>query len=170
MNLIKKLSVIFDRTLGLLAALGAVVIAFMTVIVCWDVICRYFIGSGPIWVLEVTEYGLLWFTLLASAWVLKGERHVKIDILLLRLYPKTRALVNIITSVFATVACLIVVWYSTGVVWEYMQSGERLPSEIRPYKFIPYLILPIGFLLLFMQFFRRTYGYFLTWKTEAKKK
>lgn len=170
MNFITKLSAIFDRTIDLLAALGAAVIAFMTIIVCWDVIGRYFIGSGPLWVLEVTEYGLLWFTLLASAWVLKGERHVKIDILLLSLHPKTRALFNMVTSVLATAACLIVVWYSTGVVWEYIQSGERLPSEVRPYKFIPYLILPIGFLFLFIQFIRRTYGYFLTWKTEAEKK
>ena len=168
MSLITKLSVLFDRTIGLLAALGALVIAFLTVIVCWDVAFRFFFGSGPMWVLEVVEYGLLWFTLLASAWVLKGERHVKIDILLLLLNPKSRILINLITSILATVACLIVVWYSTGVVWEYLQTGERLPTEVRPFKFIPYLIIPIGFVLLFIQFIRRTYGYFLSWKREAK--
>lgn len=149
----------FDRTIGFLAALGAAVIMLITLIVCWDVVMRYFLGSGERWVLEIVEYGLLWFTLLASAWVLKGEKHVIVDIFLLRLSPRKRAFLNIATSVLASAACAIIVWYGAAVVWGYIQTGERLPTEVAPFKFIPFLIIPIGFVFLFLQFIRRAYAF-----------
>lgn len=158
MNFYTKLSRIFDRAIGLLAALGAMVIILMTGIVCWDVASRFFLGYGLGWALEVVEYGMLWFTLLASAWVLKGERHVKIDILLLRLNRSERVLVNMTTSILAAVACLVVVVAGGDLTIEYMQTGERLPTEMMPPKFLPYLIIPLGFVFLFIQFVRRAYS------------
>ena len=169
MKFISKTSGIFDRIIGLLASLGAAVIIFMTVIVCWDVTSRFFLGSGMGWTLEVVEYGLLWFTLLATAWVLKRERHVKIDIVLTRLNPKKQALLNFITSILTTAACLVVVWYGTEVAWEFIQTGERLPSLMMPPKFLPFLIIPIGFAFLFVQFLRRTYGYLGSLRTSPNK-
>jgi len=159
MNFYTKLSRLFDRAIDLLAALGAVVIILMTGVVCWDVASRFFLGYGLGWTLEVVEYGMLWFTLLASAWVLKGERHVKIDILLLRLNPSGQVLLNMVTSILAAVACLVVAAASADLTIEYMQTGERLPTEMMPHKFLPYLIIPLGFAFLFIQFARRAYGY-----------
>jgi len=168
MKFLSKASGIFDRIIGLLASLGAAVIIFMTIIVCWDVASRFFVGSGMGWTLEVVEYGLLWFTLLATAWVLKKERHVKIDILLTRFSPKTQALLNIITSTLTAVACLFIVWYGAEVTWEFFQTGELLPSLVMPPKFLPYLIIPIGFAFLFVQFARRAYGYLGSWRASPK--
>jgi C4-dicarboxylate transporter DctQ subunit len=169
MKLLSKASGIFDRTVGLLAFLGAAVIIFVTIVVCWDVTSRFFLGHGLGWALEVAEYSLLWFTLLAAAWVLKGERHVKIDMLLMRLHPKTQALLNIITSVLTAVACLVVTWYGATTTWEFFQTGEHLPSEVMPPKFLPYLIIPIGFAFLFVQFLRRAYGYLRGWKVSLNR-
>lgn len=169
MKFLPKVSGIFDRTIGLLAFLGAAVIIFMTVVVCWDVTSRFFLGSGMGWTLEIVEYSLLWFTLLATAWVLKGERHVKIDIVLTRFNPKTQALLNIITSFLTAVACLVVTWYGAEVTWEFFQTGELLPSLVMPPKFLPYLIIPVGFAFLFLQFMRRAYGYLGNWRASPNK-
>jgi TRAP-type C4-dicarboxylate transport system permease small subunit len=169
MNLHAKLSRFFDRATGLLAALAAVVIFFMTGIVCWDVASRFFLGYGLGWTLEVVEYGMLWFTLLASAWVLKRERHVKIDIVLLRLNPRAQGLVNIITSILAAVACLVVTVVSADLTIEYVQTGERLPTQMMPPKFLPYLVIPVGFAFLFVQFARRAYGYWKPLKELREK-
>jgi len=168
MSLMDRFSGLFDRTIGFLAALGAAVIISITLIVCWDVVMRYFFGSGERWALEIVEYGLLWFTLLASAWVLKGEKHVNVDIILLLLNHRKRALLNIITSILASAACLIVVWYGAAVVSDYIQTGERLPTEMGPLKFLPYLIIPVGFAFLFVQFIRRTYAYVQTLRSISK--
>lgn len=164
MKFLPKASGIFDRTIGLLAFLGAAVIILMTAIVCWDVVSRRFLGHGLGWALEVVEYSLLWFTLLATAWVLKGERHVKIDIVLTRFSPKTQALLNIITSTLTAIACLAITWYGAEVTWEFFQTGELLPTQMMPPKFLPYLIIPVGFVFLFVQFSRRAYGYLRSWR------
>lgn len=158
------ISRILDKSIGFLAALGAVVILFTTVIVCWEVAVRFFLGYGVGWALEISEYSLLWFTLLASAWVLKRDRHVKIDIVLLHLTPEKRNIVNLATSILAAAACLVIVWASGDLIWKYIKSGERLPTEVMPPKFLPYLIIPIGFAFLFLQFVRRIKGYWNEWK------
>jgi len=169
MKLLSKASDIFDRTIGFLAFLGAVVIIFMTILVCWDVLGRFFLGHGLGWTMEVVEYSLLWFTLLATAWVLKGEKHVKIDIVLTRLKPRTQALLNTITSLLTSIACLLVTWYSAQVTWAFFQSGERLPTIMMPPKFVPYLIIPVGFAFLFVQFLRRAWGYLKIWRASPNR-
>ena len=77
--------------------LGAVILAFLMLAVCWDVVARTVVGAPLIWLLEFTEYGLLYMTFLCAAWVLKGEAHVTSDLLLVTLSLKKQALLNTIT-------------------------------------------------------------------------
>ena len=169
MKLLSKAAAVFDRIIGALAFLGAAVIVLITLIVCWDNSARFLTGHGLRWSLEIVEYALLWFTLLGTAWLLKWERHVKIDIVLVRFNPKTQAVLNIVTSVLTAIACLIVTWYGAELISEFIQSCELLPTEMMPPKYLPYLIIPIGFVLLFVQFLRRAYGYLGNWRAPSKK-
>ena len=61
MKLLSKASGIFDRTIGFLAFLGGAVIILITVIVCWDVISRFFLGHGLGWALEGFAFLFLQF-------------------------------------------------------------------------------------------------------------
>ncbi len=81
-KLLKKASYVFDHILGALMSLGAAIVAFLMLSVCWDVIARTFAGKPLTWVLEFTEYSLLYMTFLSTAWVLKDEGHVTNDIFL----------------------------------------------------------------------------------------
>ncbi len=158
MKLLSKVSGIFDRTLGLLAFLGAAVIIFMTAVVCWDVASRFFLGHGLGWTLEVVEYGLLWFTLLATAWVLKKERHVRIDIMVNRLKPRFQNLFNIFGSIIGAVVSFVLAWYGAQVTLTSFHKGI-LEENLRIPEWTVQVIIPVGGLLLFIQFLRMTYGY-----------
>ena len=159
-----KILRVFDRILSFLMFLGALILAFLMLAVCWDVIARTAVGAPLIWLLEFTEYGLLYITFLCTAWVLKREAHVTSDLVLVTLHPRKQALVNVITSVIGACVCLILTWFGATVSWEKLLSGSYQPTAIQPPDFPIFVIIPIGFFLLFIQFLRRAHGNLLKWR------
>jgi TRAP-type C4-dicarboxylate transport system permease small subunit len=94
---------LFDRIIDLLASLAGGLILFMMLSICIDVVLRYFLNRPLTWGVEISEYILLWSTLLSVAWVLKIEGHVKIDLVVNRLNPRNQCLVNTITSILGAI-------------------------------------------------------------------
>ena len=166
MKLLTKSSSVFDYILGALTYLAAGILTFIMLAVCWDVIARAVAGAPLKWVLEFSEYSLLYITFLGAAWVLKNERHVIVDIGLNWLNPKTRALFNVATSILGAIICLLLTWYGWDVAWEHLQQGFFQPTVIRPPDFPIFVIIPIGSFLLFIQFLRRTSKYLGEWRAS----
>lgn len=164
MKLPTKISAGFDRAVGILAILGVVLIIFMIFGVSTDVVLRYFFARPIHWMLEVTAYSLLWMTFLGTAWVLKKEGHVKVDLVLNRLEPKAQALVTIITSFMGAIISLVITWYGATVTWEHLQTGYFLSTLLRPPKWTILAIIPIGSFFLFVQFLRRAYAQLGIWR------
>ena len=168
MKLVTKLSHIFDRTINLSALLAAITIIFILSAVILEIAMRYILGRGTSWVLEYTEYGLLYVAMLGAAWLLKKEGHVKMDLILNQLKPKPQALVNIITSITCAIVCLIITWYGILVTWFCFQSGYFFSTILRTPKWPIVLIIPLGSFLLFIQSLRRSYSFVKVWRTSQK--
>lgn len=169
-KLLTKASSFFDRILGVLLFLGAAILAFLLLAVCWDVIARTVAGEPLAWVLEFTEYGLLYMTFLCAAWVLKNEGHVTNDLFFATLSPKNQALLNAATSVLGAVICLVLTWFGAVVSWEKLQNGAYQPTAIEPPDFPIFVIIPLGCLLLSIQFLRRAYNHLQKWKKQGSPK
>ena len=166
MKLQAKVSFVFDYILGSLTYLAAAILTFIMLAVCWDVIARAVANAPLKWVLEFSEYSLLYITLLCTAWVLKNERHVIVDIGLNQLNPKTRALFNVATSILCAIICLFLTWYGWDVSWEHLQQGYYQPTVIQPPDFPIFIIIPIGSFLLTIQFLRRAYKHLGDWRVS----
>ena len=166
MKLVRGVTAIFDYIVSLCGTLVVVLLIFMMLAVSTEVVMRYFLNRPPIWVIEVTEYALLYITFLGAAWLLKREGHVKMDLVLNRLNPRTQTLVNIVTSVFGAIICLVLTWYGVKVTWDHFQLGSFLSTILRPPSFLIVAIIPVGSFLLFIQFLRRTYQYLGMWRAS----
>ena len=131
----KKISLVFDQILGAFMFLGSAILAFLLLAVCWDVFARTFFGRPLTWVLEFTEYGLLYMTFLCTAWVLKNEGHVISDLLLVGLSPRNQALLNTVTSFMGAVICLILTWFGADVSWGAGGAySSKLIGDMRDYR------------------------------------
>jgi TRAP-type C4-dicarboxylate transport system permease small subunit len=147
----------FDLILTALAVLGGSILAFLMFAVCWDVIARGVARKPLEWVVEFTEYGLLYMCFLCTAWVLRNEKHVISDLLLVSLSKRTQALLNTLTSVAGGLVCLVLTYFGWVVAWEKFKTGSYQPTSVQPPDFPIFVIIPIGFLLLTLQFGRRVY-------------
>jgi len=155
MQSIKKFWSGFDRVLEIMANAGMVILFRMMIAVCWEVFSRYLLGRGTLWVIELSEYGLLFMTFLGTAWVLRNEGHVEMDIVIAALQPKTRRSLRLVTSIACAIVCLSLAWSGADVALDYFQRDLHRPTLMEPLASPIFAIMPIGFFLLFVQFVRR---------------
>ena len=159
MKLLRKAGALFDCAVNILLYAAAGMILICLVAVCTEVLMRYFLNRPLIWVVEVTEYSILYTTFLAAAYLLKEEGHVKIELVVDALKPRAQALLNAITSMLGIVVCLVLGFFGTSSTIVHFQQG--IPTftamEIPKWPFL--MVIPFGSFLLLIQFVRRAYGY-----------
>ena len=88
------------------------------------------------------------------------------ELVLTRLSPKTQVILNIITSLLGAIVCLVAAWYGIQATWDNFQVGSMFGTLLWTPKFIIMAIIPVGYSLLFIQFLRRSYGYFGKWNEK----
>jgi TRAP-type mannitol/chloroaromatic compound transport system permease small subunit len=97
------------------------------------VLGRYVFGIGSLMMQEAIIYMHATLFMLASAYVLKVDGHVRVDIFYREAAPRTKALVNLFGSiVFLLPMCVVIFWVSYPYVensWAIME-GSRETSGI----------------------------------------
>ena len=145
----------FDAILNVGGGAAAVVILFTMAAVIYEVAMRYFLKRPTTWVLEVVEWCQVWMTFLSAAWILKEERHVTIDIVSSGLKPRAQVSLAIVTSSLGALICLTMVWFGGQVVWDHFARGVVEASVLKAPKAPLLVVIPAGFLLMFIQFLRK---------------
>jgi TRAP-type C4-dicarboxylate transport system permease small subunit len=168
MKFLTGLGKIFDHINIIMVILSAVFLMGLTFIVGADITLRYLFLRPLGWVKEVSEYILVALGFLVAAWILKDDSHVKMDLVISKVSPKTQTLMNIITSTISTFVVLIIALFSARVTIQFYQTRLVAPTVLEPQKW--FLLTPIflGALLLAIQFIRRTFNLFNRWKTLGK--
>jgi len=163
-RLIDRFHKLFDHIVDYAAFISGIVLGLVTLLVCTDIVMRYFINKPIQGALESSEYGLLFLTLLAAAWLVRKEKHVRMELLVHKLKPTTQAYINGITSIVCALICGIVTYYGVLVVIDRFQTGHRLTTTLEPLSYPLMSIIPLCFFLLIIQFIISACGYF----AEAK--
>ncbi|MFC1955134.1 TRAP transporter small permease [Chloroflexota bacterium] len=153
---------VFDRLLFICACAAAVILVVFTVMIDVDVVSRYVFNRPMSGVIDISEYGLLYILFLGSAWLLSQDKHVKIDILLMRLSNKTQHIVNTFSSLIAAVATLLMAVFGWVITLEAIQAHSVLMKAIIVPKYVIFIIIPIGSMLLTIQCVRRAWKYWTT--------
>lgn len=166
MKITTKAGAFFEGVIGIGALVASILLTFALLSVCLEVILRYFLGQPTIWVVEITEYILLFITFLGAAWVLKREGHVKVDLISNRLNSRAQTFLETVTSIISAIVCLVLAWYTAQLTWDYFQRNVEVIAVFKVPKAPILAIIPLGYFLLFIQFIRRSHGFWV--KTSIK--
>lgn len=151
---------LFDKTLIILFWIAGALLMFSTIGTCADVILRYFFNRPIHWMLEITEYIMLYIPFLGAAFVLKEEGHIRVDILINHLNKKTRETLNLVTSFIGGIVMLTYTWFGGEVTWDYFKRGIPALESLKTPMFLILMIIPIGGFFFTIQFFRQMFGYY----------
>jgi TRAP-type C4-dicarboxylate transport system permease small subunit len=156
----KTMGALFDKILLFLFWLAGGLLMFATVGTCLDVILRYSLNRPIHWMLEITEYIMLYIPFLCAAVVLKEEGHIRVDLLINRFSRKNKTWVNMITSLVGGIIMLIYAGFGAQATLDAFKRGVPSLESLKIPVFLILMIIPIGSFLFTIQFLRQMARYY----------
>ena len=129
----------------------AFLLAAMTLITFAQVIARYVFNHSFVWALEATIFIFGALIFLGISYGVRVNAHIGVDALV-KILPHKAAR---IAGVIACLLCLVyaaIVFYGSWVYVDKMYMIGILAQDIPIPQWIPRLVMPIGFALLFFRF------------------
>ncbi len=134
---------------GWIAALCLVVSAM---VVTEAVVARKLFGVSTIWQTETSIFMLIFVVFVGAGFVQKNEKHLNVDLVIIHLPVKVREITVIVVSITSCMLSGIIAFFSWPMWWEAVIRNEHSESLWGPPLWIPYLFLPLGMSILFLQY------------------
>ena len=148
----KILNRLIDGLTYLSGWIAALCLVGAALVVTEAVIVRKILGISTIWQIEASVFMLIFTVFAGAPFVQKNEHHLNVDLVIIHLSPKTRQITLIIVSIMSCLLAGILAWYAWPMWWEAVINNEHSESLWGPPLWIPYLFLPLGMTLLFLQY------------------
>jgi C4-dicarboxylate transporter DctQ subunit len=155
----------FDRLTDLMAALAGVILIFITAAVCYTIGMRYLFTKTTIWIMQTTEYALLWIVFLGTTWLLREKGHVTTDLIYIHLNEKTKHYLTGMMCVIGGLTCATMLFLGILYLIDCIAAGVTDVRAVTVPKWTIFIIIPIGSVLLTIQFFRMAWSRFIELKT-----
>ena len=150
---------IFNRILDIGRILGMGMIIFSMLAICVHVAMRYIFNYPINWVIDVSTIFIFLMTFLGSAWLLREEGHVSLDLLLSHITSRNWVLIQFINSLLCAAVCAVITGYGVVETVSIWKLDIYMDMPLAPPKWPIIIIVPLGCFLLFIQFLRRALGY-----------
>jgi TRAP-type C4-dicarboxylate transport system permease small subunit len=154
----------FDKLTDVMAALAGAILLFICAAVCYTIGLRFLFTKTTIWIIPITEYALLWIVFLGTTWLLREKGHITTDILYTHLNEKTKRTFGCIMFIIGGLACAMMVYFGIVHMWDCILNRVTDVRAITIPKTAVFIIIPIGSILLTIQFFRMAWSRFIDMK------
>lgn len=130
--------------------LVALLLAAMTLVTFTQVVLRYVFNSGYVWALELTIFLFAWLVLFGMSYGVRVGAHIGVDLLVKKLPPAVAKVVGLVSIALCMLYAGLLAYGGYTDIDLLLTIGieaEDLPIPL----WIPKLILPLGFALLFIR-------------------
>ncbi len=142
-----------NKILEICGNLSAILIVTLIFLIISDISMRYILGISKVWMMELEWHLFSASFLLAINYALATDKHIRVDIFYNEMSSRSKALINIFSSLFLLIPWSIISFKSSGIyaynsflLWETTPDPGGLP-----FRFIIKSIIPLIFLLLIVQ-------------------
>jgi TRAP-type C4-dicarboxylate transport system permease small subunit len=148
-----------DRLNDMMAWVGAALVLFMMLAISYSVLTRYLFNRPIAWIVEISSYLMLYITFLGTAWLLRRDGHVEIDLFTSHLNLKRQALLKAVTSVGGALVGFVLTWKGVLVTIDYFRRDVTIMGILNTPQFLLMAIIPIGGFLLLVEFILRIFHF-----------
>ena len=145
---------LYDRLIMTLAVLASVMIAAVFVIIVVDVSMRTAGLRPPIFSSAVSEYMLIYMTMLAAPWLVRQRGHVRIDSFMTFLPDAVRRGIERLLIVACIALCVLATYLSAGFAIDFWIKGTLDIRSIEIPRSLLFVPLTVGFGLCGVEFLR----------------
>jgi C4-dicarboxylate transporter, DctQ subunit len=139
-SILNKIVGFINQSIAVIGISGGVAIAFV------NVVARYVFDASLTWATELTVFLFLWSAFFGAAYCFKKDAHIAIDIVLAAV-PSRLAKVMLLISHTVTLVFLLAISFFGYQYLELVIELEERSIDLDIPMWIPYLVIPISFLL-----------------------
>jgi len=130
-----------------------------------NVLLRYVFNTGSVWSQELEWTLMSPICLFGMSYALRHGEHVRVDVLFASFSERNKQLIEFVTALISMAVCVIVIWLSWSYVAYSWNIGEGSPNPGGiPARYLLKSLIPVGFVLLFMQSAADAIHRFYTWR------
>jgi C4-dicarboxylate transporter DctQ subunit len=155
---LRTVAALYRRLLELLAVVAGVLLAAMALAIVIDVVVRNLGLQPPAHTLTLTEYGLLYVTMLAAPWLVREKGHVHIELLTAAVSPRARFWLTRAVYALCVLTCMVIFWFAVEVT---IDQWRRDVIDVRSFDMPRWLLsasIPLSFGLMTVEFARFLLG------------
>ncbi len=131
-------------------------VAVMALSICWEVFCRYLLGSPTDWVNETNQYLLCMMSMLGGSYCLLMDQHVRVDFFFRLRTEKQKALVELLTWWLAALFCIVIIWWGGKMALEALVENKLSDTILEMPLWPSFSMVPLGGFLLLLQIISRS--------------
>ncbi len=166
-RIVRAIAAAYGRLLRGLAVIAGIMMAAIVVMIVFDVTVRNLGFQPPPHTLALTEYGLLYITMLSAPWLVRTRGHVYIEMVTAAVPPRVRAIMAKIVYAICLATSVVLFLYSAEVT---LINYQRQVMDIRSFdmpRWVLFASMPVGFLLMGIEFGRYLFGRATMYTGEA---
>jgi TRAP-type C4-dicarboxylate transport system permease small subunit len=133
------------------AVVAGVGVLVMMLIGAFDVVATHFLGRPIPGAFEITEAMMVASIFLAAAMAQRERKHIRVEILVDRLRPRARAILDLVAHLVTLGVFALITWYAWAAAAKSLAIGEFSAGLIRFPVWPAKLALAIGAAMMVMQ-------------------
>ncbi|MDE4099300.1 TRAP transporter small permease [Phaeobacter gallaeciensis] len=142
---------VFARFVTALALVAAVLFVLAGVMLTYEVMARYFFVRPTIWAAELSQFCLIWGSLIAAPWCLRERRHIRITAVISGLPSGPRIGADVFAMAVVAVFSAVVLVYGYEIFHDSFMRGRTTGTMLDMPMWYVELSLPFGFAVLLVQ-------------------
>ena len=137
-----------------MAYVAGFLMAAMMVVIFVDVVLRNLGYQSSAHFFTFTEYALLAVPCLGAPWLVREKGHIYIEIFLMYLKPRPRALTTRAIGVVCIVVCAVLAWYGFQVTLNDLLQSEKDVRSLDMPRWMVVGFIPLAFTMMAIEFLR----------------
>lgn len=158
-----------DRLVGGMSCVAQFALLSMVVTICYDVIMRYVFARPTLWCLEVNTFLIVFLALVPAGDVLRQDKHFKISFFPDRLGGVGRKVQALAGNLLGALFSALMTWKGYEMALLAFRYDERMSTPLGTPLGLPYLLIPLGFGALVLQFLMNAVSELMTARVSADR-
>ncbi len=135
----------------LVGKIAAFLMAPLVLITVYEVIMRYLVKRPTIWAWDLNIQVFAGIAMLGGGYTLLQKGHVVVDVFVMKMDPRKRAWLDIMTSFFFFAGIIVMILGGWEMAWMSIKAGETMPTVWAPPYYIMKLLVPVGAFFVLLQ-------------------
>jgi C4-dicarboxylate transporter DctM subunit len=134
---------------------AALTMCFALVLSFYSVVARYVFHWSLDWSDEIAVYAVVWSVFFGISSLIKTDGHVRVDLVISRFSEKRQRILDFYHTLLGLAFVAVVAWGGFLLVQKAHATGISTESHLKFKMYLPYLIMPIGGMLLVFRMVER---------------